>query len=278
MSQTKIKKAIIPVAGYGSRLFPATITTSKTLFPIGNKPILHYILEECMFAEIKELIFIISPDQMDVMNYLTLTKTNKLLKKFPNSKELLEHKNLIKYFTKISFVIQQKPSGLGDAVLLGSPYIDYDEAFAVILGDNPIVENTMLGISELIKYWTKDEFSNVIGIKQVPLEDTHKYGIVEFDVTEENWVSSVEEKPNTPKSNKAIIGRYIFQYNIFKYLRDVKKSYKEEGIKKELDLTGAINLACFTDLNVYGIELRGVVEDTGNVKGYNAAIIKYLTK
>lgn len=278
MKELTIKKAIIPVAGYGSRLFPATIAMSKALFPIGNKPILHYILEECMLAEIKELIFIISPEQMDIINYLTLTKTKKLLKKFPESKELVEHYNLIKYFKKINFVIQQNQNGLGEAILLGSPYIDIDESFAIILGDNPIIENTTLGISEVIKYWKQNGYCNVIGLKEVALSEASKYGLAFFNENNDELISEVVEKPKNPKSNKAIIGRYVFQYNIFKYLKDVKKIKKENKDTSELDLTGAINLSSADNMNVYGLLLRGAVEDTGNLKGYNSAIIKYLAK
>lgn len=278
MKELTIKKAIIPVAGYGSRLFPATIAMSKALFPIGNKPILHYILEECMLAEIKELIFIISPEQMDIINYLTLTKTKKLLKKFPESKELVEHYNLIKYFKKINFVIQQNQNGLGEAILLGSPYIDIDESFAIILGDNPIIENTTLGISEVIKYWKQNGYCNVIGLKEVALSEASKYGLAFFNENNDELISEVVEKPKNPKSNKAIIGRYVFQYNIFKYLKDVKKIKKEKKDTSELDLTGAINLSSADNMNVYGLLLRGAVEDTGNLKGYNSAIIKYLAK
>ena len=273
MNKKEIKTVVIPAAGYGSRLFPASMTLSKILFPIGNKTILSFILEECMFAGIKNLIFIISPEQLDIVKYLTIDNLNTLLKKFPKSNELNLHKSYLESFDSIKFVIQSKARGLGDAILQAQKSLEYDEDFAVILGDNPIITENTLGISELLKVYYNNPKNNVLGLVKVKDEDVSKYGIASIDEDRNNLVTGVIEKPkNIPCSNNAIMGRYIFKYNIFDYLKANKKITPSS---RELDLSGALNDTLNDSRNISGCLIQAEVEDTGNVDGYLLAIKKY---
>lgn len=267
----EIKKCIIPVAGYGSRLFPATITTSKTLLPLGNKPALSYLLEECMFAGLKEIILIISPEQVDVVKYLSLEHLDTLLKVFPTNKDLLAHKALIEYFDAIKFHVQLHPDGLGNAIYLAKAYLENDEDVAVILGDNPAIDNCGKGIIELIKKYRENPKASYIGLKKIPVEDHCKYGMVSLNFDRDKLITGLLEKPqNMPCSDYAIFGRYILKYDVFDHIKYQKKYHKN----KELNLTTPLSDYLYEHGKIYGVILEADILDTGNPVDYAKAFEK----
>ena len=250
-----IEIAVIPVAGKGTRSYPITKVIPKTMFPIINKPVIHYLLEELIKANIKEVIIVINKEQKVIKEYLTKnTKINDELNNLLNN-------------IKIHFIYQNKPKGIGDALLKCKKIIKQRD-FCLLLGDDIIYnEHNSYGISHLINEYNLYNCS-ILGVKEIPLNETYKYGIVEYI---NNKVISIVEKPKiNPPSNKALIGRYLFKNNIYIYLSKVKID-KENEIK----LTDAINLMVKHE-NIY---IKDIIEerfDIGSNKDFILANIRYL--
>ena len=258
----KINTVIIPVAGKGTRFLPVTKSVTKTMFPIINKPVLHYLLEEAIKAGVNRFIIVINEEQEMIRDYLSLNSEyyNNLHKEFI---ELNELDNLIKNI-KIEFVVQKVPLGLGHAILLCEEMIK-DEPFGVILGDDLVLSNDhTFGIADLIKEYNAHP-SHYLGIQEVELENTKKYGIVK--TINKNVINIVEKPKCNPPSNKAVVGRYIFEPSIFKYL----KTLSTDGIQ-EIQLTDAIFKA-LKEEKVRAIPFNGIRFDIGDHAGYIEAIV-----
>lgn len=258
-----IKKAVIPVAGKGTRFLPVTKSICKTMFPIINKPTIQYLVEECINAGIEEIYIVINEHQKDIIDYFNLNSNYyKDLKK-----ELidLEKLNNIIDKVKITFITQSSPKGLGDAILCCEKYLKTED-FAVLLGDDLVLKNSdVYGIGDLIK-----EYDNYpayyIGVKEVPLEDCYKYGIVK--INEKMKVIDMVEKPlSNPPSNYAGVGRYILKSNVFNYLKSIKTD-------NEIMLTDAFIKACQIE-DVIAYEFKGTRFDIGDHAGYVKATIAF---
>lgn len=269
----KINKVVIPIAGFGSRMFPVTLGISKAMLPILNKPVIQYLIEECVSASIFEIIIIMSEFQDDVKKYLTLN--NKYaIEKFKDNQEVKNLVDLLKS-VKITFVIQKEQKGLGHAIYCAKEYVG-DEDFAVILGDNPVLgeKEQENGIKQLHnKYIVNNGY--YIGVKKVELEDTKKYGIVSaIDYACECFqLNGMIEKPlSNPPSQYAALGRYVLKNSIFKYLENTKP-----GANNEIQITDAIKTAIDNEL-VYGAKLNGTCYDTGNVDGFIKTNLEYFEK
>lgn len=275
-----INKAIIPVAGKGTRFLPVTKCVNKIMFPIINKPAIHYLVEECINAGINEIIFVINSLQYDVVDYFNLkSEYYKNLSK-PQS-ELDELSKLIKK-VKLHFVIQDEPKGLGDAILRCEEIIG-NENFALLLGDELVMNenNSFYGIGDLVRLYKSIKVNNksLIGVREIKEEDTSKYGIISItDLFSEEKVVKVNdmiEKPNcNPPSNIASVGRYILDNNMFKYLHELSKKII---FPKELGITEAIKIACKMD-NVYAYSFHGKRFDIGDHAGYVEANIAFSLK
>jgi len=262
-----ITKAIIPVAGKGTRFLPVTKIVCKTLFPIINKPTIQYLLEELLDTTVKDVYIVISDEQTDVKEYFNLHSTyyNNLKKDYT---ELANLSNLLKRLN-ITFVTQNEPKGLGDAILCCKDLIG-DDDFAVMLGDDLVLRdnNTTYGIGDLINQY--DELNaTYIGVKEVPSVETFKYGIVKVKSrTGRMELIDMVEKPLTnPPSNFACVGRYVLKNNILSYLE--KKPY--DGLH-EVQLTDAFIMACRSDA-IYAYSFKGTRYDVGDHAGYVKANI-----
>lgn len=266
---TRLSTVIIPIAGKGTRFLPVTKTLNKTMFPIVNKPVLQYLLEESINAGFNNIILVISEEQLEIKEYLNLE--SHYYKNLNKSYEELEKLNELIRKIKITYVIQSKPLGLGDAIKKCEKYIS-DEAFGVILGDDLVLSNDQeYGMCNLIKEYEKNKIS-YIGIKKVPLEETNKYGIVKLD--NKNKILDIIEKPkDNPPSNLAVVGRYILKRSIFKYLNTIKP---KQG--NELQLTDALKITIANE-EVYGVDFNGIRFDIGDHAGYvNANIYASINK
>lgn len=264
-----LSTVIIPVAGKGTRFLPVTKTLNKTMFPVINKPVLQYLLEEAVTAGFKNVILVINEDQLIIKDYFNLE--SKYYYNLNKSYEGLEELNTLLNKINIIYVIQSEPLGLGDAIKICEKYI-LDEAFGVILGDDLVLSNNEhYGIYNLIEKYQKNK-SNYVGIKEVPQKETNKYGIVEYD--NKNKIINIVEKPkDNPPSNMAAVGRYVLKKSIFKYLKEIKP---ENG--KELQLTDAIMISAIKE-EVYGVDFNGVRFDIGDYAGYvNANIYASINK
>ena len=270
----KITKAVFPVAGLGTRFLPATKAIPKEMLPIIDKPLIEYAVEEAVNAGINEIIFITSHTKRAIEDHFD--QNFELEEKLINSgkKDFLNKINRdIFQNIKFTYVRQKSQNGLGDAILQ-SEHLIQDEHFAIILADDLIINNPSC-INQLISCY-KENQSSVIGLNEVPKNETEKYGIVSV---EESSLSSstvllkdIIEKPksNAP-SNLAVVGRYILSSKIFKYLKNL-----EPSVGGEVQLTDAIRLM-LKDEKVMGYLYEGTKFDCGSRHGYVNAI-KHLAK
>tara|TARA_A100001011_G_C14303823_1_gene842084 strand:+ start:1716 stop:2531 length:816 start_codon:yes stop_codon:yes gene_type:complete len=260
-----IKQAIIPLAGLGTRLLPLTSVFAKELLPIHGKPGLEYILDECVEAGIKEVIFIISKNKMMIKNYFYNDKFYKdIIKKKKDPNIINEYKKILKYKKLIKFVYQDKPLGTGDAVYKTKKFIK-DKYFLMLLPDDLIIKNncskSMINIHKKFK-------SSVMASMNVNKKTVSRWGIynIKKKINKNNFIiKSVIEKPsqrNAP-SNKAVIGRYILPKNIFNKIKNLKP-----GNSGEIHITDAIQLLIKDGEKFIGHNFLGKYLDCGTMKGY----------
>ena len=260
-----IKQAIIPLAGLGTRLLPLTSVIPKELLPINGKPGIEYILDECIEAGIKEIIFIISKKKMMIKNYFYNDKFYKdLLKKKKDTRIATEFKKILKYRKLIKFVYQNKPKGTGDAVLKTKKYIK-DKYFLMLLPDDLIIRNncsrSMINVHK--KYKT-----SVMASMTVKKKTVSRWGIYKLNKKlnkTDYLIKDVVEKPsirNAP-SNKAVIGRYILPKSIFLQL---KKTKPNQG--GEIHITDAIQSLIHNNEKFIAHNFYGKYLDCGTMNGY----------
>ena len=200
MNKSKKYKGIVLAGGSGTRLHPITLTTSKQLLPIYNKPMIYYPLSVLMMAGIKEILIISTPDDID------------------DYKKLLSDGS--QFGIDFQYLVQEKPNGLAEAFIIGEDFIGNDNA-ALILGDNIFYG---LGFSEHLLHSVKSsEGATIFGYH---VKDPNRFGVVEFD--EFNNVVSIEEKPKKPKSNFAVTGLYFYDNDVVKIAKNIKPSDRGE--------------------------------------------------
>ena len=270
----KVTKAVFPVAGLGTRFLPATKAIPKEMLPIIDRPLIEYAVEEAVNAGINEIIFITSHTKRAIEDHFD--QNFELEEKLLNAgkKEYLEKINRDIFSNiKFTYVRQKTQNGLGDAIL-HSEHLIQEEAFAIILADDLIINNPSC-ISQLMKIHEENECS-VIGVNEVPENETEKYGVISIDEpssTNNSYVlKDIVEKPqsNAP-SNLAVVGRYVLSSKIFKYLKNL-----EPSVGGEVQLTDAIKLM-LNDEKVIGYLYEGTKFDCGSRNGYVNAI-KHLAK
>ena len=260
-----IKQAIIPLAGLGSRLLPLTSVFAKELLPINGKPGIEYIIEECIEAGIKEIIFIISNKKIMIKNYFyNDIFFKKILKKKKDIRIFNEYKKILKYRKMIKFVYQNKPLGSGDAVLKAKKFIR-DKFFLLLLPDDLIVKKNCS--KDMIKIHNKYK-SSVMASMNVNRKTVSRWGIynVKKKINKHNFIiQDVVEKPSKKDapSNKAVIGRYILPKIIFKKLLKQKS-----GKGGEIHITDAIQSLIKNDLKFIGHNFAGKYLDCGTLNGY----------
>ena len=260
-----IKQAIIPLAGLGTRLLPLTSVFAKELLPINGKPGLEYILDECIEAGIKEIIFIISKKKMMIKKYFYNDQFYKKIIKKKNDYQIqATYNKILKYKKMIKFVYQNKPQGTGDAVLKTKNLIK-DKYFLMILPDDLIIKNNCS--RSMIKVHNKYK-SSVMASMRVNKKSVTRWGIYKFDkrLDKKNYlIKDVVEKPsikNAP-SNKAVIGRYILTKKIFK-----KRIQQKPGSGGEIQITDAIQSLINDNEKFVAHNFEGNYLDCGTMKGY----------
>tara|TARA_B100001121_G_scaffold280366_1_gene272238 strand:- start:1512 stop:2327 length:816 start_codon:yes stop_codon:yes gene_type:complete len=260
-----IKQAIIPLAGLGTRLLPLTSILPKELLPINGKPGLEYILDECINAGIKEIIFIISNKKKIIKKYFYNDKFyKKIIKKKKDKRVKFEYNKILKYKKKIKFVYQNKPLGTGDAVLKTKNLISGSH-FLILFPDDLIIKKNCS--KEMISLHNKFKCSIMASIK-VKRQDVSRWGVfsIKKKLNRRNFIiNDVIEKPSQKKapSNNAVIGRYILPKDIFKKLEIQKK-----GVGGEIHITDSIRELIKSDYNFIGHNFAGKYLDCGTMKGY----------
>jgi len=263
-----IKKAILPVAGFGTRFLPATKAIPKEMLPIIDKPLIEYAVEEAVDAGIEEIIFITSHTKIAIENHFdtNFELEEKLIQN--NKNDFIELINPKKFKNiRFTYVRQKSQKGLGDAISHASHLIK-DESFAVILADDLIFSDESC-LQQLIKIYENTKAS-VIGVNEVELEDISKYGVIDPIFEDDKiTIKNIIEKPKTSDapSNLAVVGRYILNNNIFKYLDEIK-----EDASNEIQLTDAIKLM-LEDYEISACKYKGIKFDCGSKKGFVAATV-----
>ncbi|MFD1362331.1 UTP--glucose-1-phosphate uridylyltransferase GalU [Lentibacillus salinarum] len=257
-----VKKAIIPAAGLGTRFLPATKAMPKEMLPIVDKPTIQYIVEEAIESGIEDIIIVTGKGKRAIEDHFdhNFELEDNLMKK--EKFEMLEKVNYASN-VDLHYIRQKDPKGLGHAVWCARKFIG-DEPFAVLLGDD-IVQSETPGLRQLIQQYEETQ-SSVVGVQQVPHDETHRYGIVDPSTIEGRryQVNGFVEKPEkgTAPSNLAIMGRYVFTPEIFSYL-----DRHEIGAGGEIQLTDAIE-----HLNklqkVFAYDFEGKRYDVGEKLGF----------
>ncbi|QUD75741.1 UTP--glucose-1-phosphate uridylyltransferase GalU [Staphylococcus aureus] len=269
----KIKKAIIPAAGLGTRFLPATKAMPKEMLPILDKPTIQYIVEEAARAGIEDIIIVTGRHKRAIEDHFDSQKELEMVLKEKGKSELLEKVQYSTELANIFYVRQKEQKGLGHAISSARQFIG-NEPFAVLLGDD-IVESEVPAVKQLIDVYEETGHS-VIGVQEVPEADTHRYGII--DPLTKNGrqyeVKKFVEKPaqGTAPSNLAIMGRYVLTPEIFDYLKTQK-----EGAGNEIQLTDAVE-RMNNDNQVYAYDFEGERYDVGEKLGFVKTTIEYALK
>jgi len=265
-----INKCLFPAAGYGTRFLPATKAVPKEMLPILTKPLLQYGVEEALSAGINNMAIVTGRGKRAIEDHFDNSfELESQLKGTPKEIYIKEIQNIIKSAT-FTYVRQQKILGLGHAILTGQALIG-EEPFAVLLADDLCVDTNKSFLGEMVKVYQEYKCS-VIAIEEVPIENTHMYGIVNAEVINTDngifRVNDMIEKPSigTSYGNLAIIGRYILTPDIFKILKNIPP-----GKDEEIQLTDAINEQAKQG-KVVALKFKGSRFDCGSVEGYVKAI------
>ncbi|TYV39885.1 UTP--glucose-1-phosphate uridylyltransferase GalU [Listeria monocytogenes] len=269
----RVKKAVIPAAGLGTRFLPATKAMPKEILPIVDKPTIQYIVEEAVESGIEDILIVTGKGKRAIEDHFDSVPELELNLREKNKLELL---HLIEETTNINlhFIRQSKPKGLGDAILQARGFVG-NEPFIVMLGDDIVQAKTPCA-KQLIQQYEKTH-SSIIGVQTVPHEETYRYGIIDpIDEYSKNLynVNGFVEKPNPNEapSNLAILGRYLLTPQIFDFLETQKP-----GAGGEIQLTDAIN-----SLNeiqrVFAYDFEGERYDVGDKFGFIKTTMQFALK
>lgn len=268
----QIKKAVFPVAGMGTRFLPATKANPKEMLPIVDKPLIQYAVEEAVAAGIEELIFVTSSAKRAIEDHFdkNYELESELEKK--NKGKLLELvRSVVPDEASCVYVRQPEALGLGHAVLCAKPVVD-NAPFAVILADDLIYDGERGVMSQMVDRFG-EAGNSIVGVEEVPKEDTDKYGIVETSSLDErvSRVDSIVEKPSPElaRSNLAVVGRYVLTPRIFDLLENT-----ERGSGGEIQLTDAI-AKLMEEEPVEAYRFVGTRYDCGSKLGYLQATVEY---
>lgn len=266
----KVRKAIIPAAGLGTRFLPATKAMPKEMLPIVDKPTIQYIIEEAVEAGIEDIIIVTGKSKRAIEDHFDYSPELERNLEEKGKTELLEKVKKASNLADIHYIRQKEPKGLGHAVWCARNFIG-DEPFAVLLGDD-IVQAETPGLRQLMDEYERT-LSSIIGVQQVPDEETHRYGIIDPLTSDGRryQVKNFVEKPpkGTAPSNLAILGRYVFTPEIFMYLEE-----QQIGAGGEIQLTDAIQ-----KLNeiqrVFAYDFEGKRYDVGEKLGFITTTLEF---
>lgn len=269
----KIRKAIIPAAGLGTRFLPATKAQPKEMLPIVDKPTLQYIIEEAIASGIEEILVITGRNKTSIENHFDKSVELELELEKKGKTELLEMVQNISDMVNIHYIRQKEPLGLGHAVGCAKSFIG-DEPFAVLLGDD-IIDSEEPCLAQLIRAYEETN-SIILGVQSVDKNDVYKYGIIDIESKDDRLykVRDMVEKPNVSEapSNVAILGRYILTPDIFEILEK-----QAPGKGGEIQLTDAIEYMLKSH-HIYAYEFIGNRYDVGDKLGFIKATIDFALK
>ena len=275
MSNSKaIKKAVLPVAGLGTRFLPASKAIPKEMLPIVDTPLVEFAVREAVEAGIEEIIFITSHTKRPIEDHFKRNQELETQLLSSDKKDYLDRINLKEYEgVKFSFIRQRDQKGLGDAVLQASHLINPDEYFTILLADD-LFDGTPGITSQLLSAFESHQRS-IIAINEVTDEETKKYGVIDGEIISENltMIKEIVEKPQSnPPSNLAVTGRYLLKGSILESLKRIKP-----GFGNEIQLTDAISMF-LKEHEVFGLKYKAEKFDCGSREGFIKANIHFARK
>src|SRR5699024_8068067 len=269
----KVKKAIIPAAGLGTRFLPATKAQPKEMLPIVDKPTIQYIVEEAVSSGIEDIIIISGRGKRAIEDHFDTSYELEEKLERANKQEMLEIVQSISRLANIHYIRQKEPKGLGHAINCAHSFIG-EEPFAVLLGDD-IVESKTPCIKQLMDVFEEHE-SPIVGVHDVPEEEVSKYGIIDPLTTKDygeriRAIKSLVEKPaqEDAPSNLAIMGRYVLTADIFPILESL-----EPGKDDEIQLTDALE-KLNEKKQILSYNFSGTRHDVGDKLGFVQATIDF---
>ena len=267
----KIRKAVIPAAGLGTRFLPATKAQPKEMLPIVDKPTLQYIIEECVESGIEEILIITGRNKKSIEDHFDKNIELEMELEKSGKQEMLEMVRNISDMVNIHFIRQKEPKGLGHAIYCSKTFVG-NEPFAVLLGDDIVYNEEKPCLKQILECYNEYKTS-ILGVQKVPRENINKYGIVEAKHIEDRVykVKGLIEKPNVNQTNSniAILGRYIITPRIFEILENL-----EPGKGGEIQLTDAL-LKLSKEEVIYAYNFEGKRYDVGDKFGFLQATVEY---
>ncbi|MFH0861072.1 MAG: UTP--glucose-1-phosphate uridylyltransferase GalU [Candidatus Altiarchaeota archaeon] len=266
----KVRKAVIPAAGLGTRFLPATKAQPKEMLPLVDKPAIQFAVEEAVASGIRDILIITGRGKRAIEDHFDRSLELEQSLKKSGKRTLLKEMIDISELADIHFIRQKQPSGLGHAILCAEKHVG-SEPFAVMLGDD-IVHSKVPCTAQIMRLHHKYD-APIIAIEEVPKHMIESYGIIDGEKVEDSvyFVRDLVEKPkpeNAP-SNLGIIGRYILTPEIFKAVRRTKK-----GKGGEVQLTDALRILN-KETSIFACDFEGVRYDLGNKMDYLKATVDY---
>lgn len=284
-THNQIKTAVIPVAGFGTRMLPLSKSVPKELLPLADKPVIQYVIEEAIEAGIEHIVLVTHAQKSAIENYFDVNAELNTQLENKGKNELLDKVNWLPDGIKVSAIRQGRALGLGHAVLCAQPIIA-NEPFVVMLPDvvlNPFETDYKTdNLANMLAHFQNSGRSQIL-VEKVADADVHKYGIAKLanqqDVaqqadTDAQAVAGFVEKPKLEDapSNLAIVGRYVFDNAVFKYLAKTQAS-----VGGEIQLTDAID-ALIDEYGVDVVTMTGRSHDAGNMQTYMQTFIEFASK
>ena len=266
----KVRKAVVPVAGLGTRFLPATKAIPKEMLTVVDRPTIQYIVEEIVASGIKEVVLVTASGKSAIEDHFDYSFELETFLAQKGKMDLLREVRYISGLIEVVSVRQKEPLGLGHAVKVTEPVVR-GEPFVVVLGDD-LVDATVPCVFQMLKVF--EEFQqSIVAVQKVPFDETHRYGIIEGEKVAEGIykVQKLIEKPapGTSKSDLAIIGRYVLRPEVYGCLNRTLP-----GVGGEIQLTDALD--CLRkEQGLYAYEFKGKRYDAGDKMGYLQATVSF---
>ncbi|HQZ83767.1 MAG TPA: UTP--glucose-1-phosphate uridylyltransferase GalU [Pyrinomonadaceae bacterium] len=269
----KIRKAVFPAAGLGTRFLPATKASPKEMLPLVDKPLIQYSVEEAVASGIESLLIITGRDKAAIENHFDISFELEELLKDKNKGELFEQVRAISDIARISYTRQKQALGLGHAIYQAKDFVG-DEPFAALLADD-VIDAERPALAQMIDVYERFE-APVIATMQVEGEAISRFGVIDADEVEPGVyrIKGMVEKPafEDAPSDLAIVGRYIFTPDIFEAIEET-----EPGSGGEIQITDAMQ-KLLAKRPFYAVRLEGTRHDAGDKLGFLIATVEYALK
>ena len=270
----KIRKAVFPAAGLGTRFLPATKSSPKEMLPLVDKPLIQYSVEEAVACGIELILIITGRDKSAIENHFDISFELEQVLKERGKTEMFELVRKVSELAKISYMRQRQALGLGHAILQAKDFVG-DEPFAVILADD-VVDAKKPALQQLIEVYEKYD-APVMSTMQIKGEAISRFGVIDADEVEPNVfkIKSVVEKPKfeDAPSDMAVIGRYIFTPELFGAIEKI-----QPGAGGEYQVADAMRILLAEGKPFYAVKLDGVRHDAGDKLGFLIATVEFALK